>query len=384
MLSSKSFRRAALGLFAVPLAIGSATADPTKPTRAPATAAAPMARGSVDKILASWAPRPVLAAQQMLAKYGPPQEATSEQLVWHNQGPYKRITVTRLEIPHDFPKPHMDYLMHTVDYRVSAAKVSALVAFDGSVIVDRTAGEMSARCDLEGHNILTLNLANDIAMGKTDAKRARATFGKTVVADVKGENPPYVTTLQFTPAKMAMTPDPDLAVIPGAPKRAPEIGSDDMSPMTDAEILGMVAAIDEGETLAAAAAATKKVSPEVLAYARMLHQAHGKNVEDTLKLGVKIKVMPVESARVDKLRVKGAGDLAMLVPLDGERFASAFMAAMIKGHTDVIALIDGKLLTAAKNDAVKNHLTATRGHVAMHLEEAKKVQAGLTGAQAKR
>ncbi len=277
----------------------------------------------------------------------------------------------------------MDYLMHTVNYRVSSAKASALVAFDGSVVVDRTAGEMSARCDLEGHNILTLNLANDIATGKTNAKQARVTFGKNVVADVKGENPPYVTTLQFTPSTMAAVADADIAVIPGAPKRAPDVGSD-ASPMTDAEILAMVAAIDENEVLAAAEAAHKKVSPEVLAYARMLHKAHGKNAVDTLKLGMKAKIMPVESARVDEMRMKGAGELAKLLPLDGERFAAAFMTAMIKGHTDVLAMIDGKLLPGAKNDAVKQHLTATRGHVAAHLEEAKKVQSGLTGAQAKR
>ncbi len=28
--------------------------------------------------------------------------------------------------------------------------------------INKTAGEMSARCDLEGHNVLTLNLARDI------------------------------------------------------------------------------------------------------------------------------------------------------------------------------------------------------------------------------
>ena len=35
---------------------------------------------------------------------------------------------------------------------------------------------MSARCDLEGHNILTVNLAHDIAMGKKSAEEARKEF----------------------------------------------------------------------------------------------------------------------------------------------------------------------------------------------------------------
>lgn len=40
--------------------------------------------------------------------------------------------------------------------------MSELVRFDGSVIIDRTAGEVAARCDMEAMNILTLNLVHDI------------------------------------------------------------------------------------------------------------------------------------------------------------------------------------------------------------------------------
>jgi hypothetical protein len=58
----------------------------------------------------------------MLAKYGVPQEATAEQLVWHRMGQYKRITVTKIEDPHDFPLPHTDYIEHTIDYRVLPKK----------------------------------------------------------------------------------------------------------------------------------------------------------------------------------------------------------------------------------------------------------------------
>jgi len=40
------------------------------------------------------------------------------------------------------------------------------------------------------------------------------------------------------------------------------------------------------------------------------------------------------------LRVKGAGELETLVPLDGDQFAKAYLAAMIKGHTEVLAMIE--------------------------------------------
>ncbi len=109
----------------------------------------------------------------------------------------------------------------------------------------------------------------------------------------------------------------------------------------------------------------------------MLHKEHGKNLDDTLKLGQKINVTPMETAAVDKLRVKGAGELAALAPLDGEKFASAYIETMIKGHTEVLGMIDNQLLKNADNADLKKHLTETRGHVANHLEAAKKLQSGM-------
>ncbi len=106
----------------------------------------------------------------------------------------------------------------------------------------------------------------------------------------------------------------------------------------------------------------------------MLHTAHGDNMAKTLKVGQSIKVTPSDTKAVDALKKKGAGELAMLIPLDGKEFETAYLDAMIKGHTEVLAMIDDKLMKTAKNDALKAHLTETRSHVAMHLEQAKKLK----------
>lgn len=326
---------------------------------------------AVQRIVEGWPNRPKLGAMQMLDKYGPPQEATSEKLVWHNQGPYKRINVTRAEHHHDFPKPHMDYMEHTIAYQVPADKVGALTKYDGSLTFDRTRGEMSARCDLEGHNILTLNLAHDIATGKKDADAARKAFGQNVVDDAKGKYPPDTTALRFEP-KMDGVMFADVPVIPGSSKRA--IGHADAKGA--AETLGLIGAVNDNEIVAAMEAGKKKLSGPVADYAKMLHMEHGMNLEKTLLLGQKIDVTPLETAEVDKLRVKDAGELAMLVTLDGEKFAGAYLAAMVKGHTEVLDMIDNQLLKRAAHDAVKAHLTETRESVAKHLAAAKQLQTG--------
>jgi len=75
--------------------------------------------------------------------------------------------------------------------------------------------------------------------------------------------------------------------------------------------------------------------------------------------------------------VKGASQLADIVLLNGEQFERAYLAAMVKGHTDVLGTIDNELLKAVKNEPLKKHLTETRGHVAAHLEKAKQLQGNM-------
>ncbi|HXI12157.1 MAG TPA: hypothetical protein VNM92_05885 [Thermoanaerobaculia bacterium] len=269
---------------------------------APRDASPMVDRFTVDQVVGAWAERPRLGAREMIAKYGPPQEVTTERLIWNNPGPFKRIAVFNLETPHDFPMPHVDFLEHTIVYDVPQAKVGALIAFDASSTINRTVGELSARCDLEGHNILTLNLDHDIVTGKKSVAEARKSFGENVRLDVLGQHPPYVEALQFQPHSMASAAFSDKPVMPGAPVRAADVQADtpekpSAAMMGDAEILASVIAIDLNEVLAAAQAQTKQISGPVMDYAKMLHKEHGMNMDQTMKLGLKIGVTPVNAER---------------------------------------------------------------------------------------
>lgn len=332
-------------------------------------------RKRVDRLIADLPPRPRVAALQMLEQYGIPQEATSERMIWHEAGPFKRITVTRAEHHHDFPFPHMDFLEHTISYLVPVEKAADLSAYDASLTFDRTRGEMSARCDLEEHNILTLNLAHDIICGNKDTKQARQAFSHTVLEDWEGEHPSYVESLQFEPA-MESTVYSDTPTIPGAPKRAATVGSE-VTIRGDAEVLAFVVAANLNEILAAAHTSKKQPGPAVLEYATMLHKEHGKNLQETLELGQQIGVTPIVTPAVDSLLVKGARELAALVPLKGQGYDRAYVEAMIVSHQEVLTMIDSRLMHDAESQSVKQHLTHTSEHVAMHLEKAKHLHAQL-------
>ena len=328
-------------------------------------------RSKIDGLVSDFPPRPRLAARQMMAQYGLPEEATTDRLVWHNHGPYKRITVTRAEHHHDFPLPHTDYVEHTINYRVPADKAAALSAYDGSLTFDRTRGEMSARCDVEGHNILALNLAHDIVRGKMNQEEARRAFARTVEEDFQGKHPGDVMALRIdVPDKSPAFADQP--VIPGSPKRESAIGSDTKK-TDDAEILAFLSTVNINEILAADQATKQKIDEPVMQYAPKLHQEHGNNFQQTLMLGQRIGVTPILTLAIDKWRVNGARELADIVPLNGDRFSKAYLRTMIKSHTEVLMMIDTKLKNAEAEE-VKKHLTATRQDVERHIDEAKRIQ----------
>ena len=340
---------------------------------------------AVDKVLSGWPPGPRLAGQEMMAKYGAPREVTPDRVIWHNAGPYKRIMLTREELPHDFPLTHMDYLEHTINYNVPPDKTDDVHAFDASITIYRVAGELSARCDLESNNVLTLNLANDIVTAKKGVDEARKEFAQAVTDGTLGKAPASTMALQFKPADPGAAADREKITIPGSPQRA--AGTDNAAKSgaagtsgtpapaksgSDAEIMALLIALDENEVHAAMTAEEKKVSQPILAYAKTLHQDHGKNIQDTQQLGMKVGITPIETAAVDQLHAKGAEQLAKLLPLSADEFGRAFVAHMTTGHRDALQMID-QFLKSAQNDALKQHLTATRHHIELHLKEAQKL-----------
>lgn len=141
-------------------------------------------------------------------------EFTATRLIWHNIGPWKTNILNKVEVPHDWPKKHTDVLEQIIDYKVPPDKFDDIATFDGSVIVERTKGTMSARCDHEEMNMLALNLAHDIAIDKRTAEEARKFYEDSIRAFLKGEKPAYMQKLQFEVPKGG-TADPDKAVIQG-------------------------------------------------------------------------------------------------------------------------------------------------------------------------
>ncbi len=168
-----------------------------------------------ERIIDSWPNAPKNLARQMLEKYGPPNEATPTKLFWYRNGPWKRTELTSEVVTHNWPAPHSDFFTQVIDYRVPPEMVHLIAMFDGSILVDRTRGEVAARCDSEAANVLGLNMVHEIVGGKRTVEEARQTSADQTVAYNMGRAAPYAERLQFdVPA--GGTEDLDRPMIAGA------------------------------------------------------------------------------------------------------------------------------------------------------------------------
>lgn len=215
-------------------------------------------KATAQQVIEEWPETSNKVAREMIDKYGEPDGVTDSMLIWQENDPWVRTIVHREEIDHNFPMPHKDVLEQFVNYEVPEDKFSDLAEYDGSVVAYRTNGEMSARCDKEGANILALNLAHDIIEDERSVEDARAFYAQTVQAMMQGENPEYVQDLQFEVRAASATADPGEQFEPARVASAgqeqqsdvPAAQADrDLASLTAAELTGKDLVSTDGEVV---------------------------------------------------------------------------------------------------------------------------------------
>jgi hypothetical protein len=150
-----------------------------------------------SKLTTGWPDSSMTAAKDIISKYGEPTETTSDALIWKNVLPFKKIIVHKEVYYHRFPLLHQNALEHVVDYKAPVGKVDDVWRYNGSIVLDRTKGEMSSFADNEAMNILALNLAHEVMSGRMGAEAARITFGKETMNYLNGKRTAYTSVLHF-------------------------------------------------------------------------------------------------------------------------------------------------------------------------------------------
>lgn len=163
----------------------------------------------MQEMMRDWPQASKDAVQFMTTRYGAPASVSSAMATWGETGPWKRTIVFAQEYVHEFPMRHTDVMQQWIDYKAAPTTYAMLAAYDGSVVMERTTGEMSARCDKEAANFLALNLADEIARGKRSVRDARRMYAEQIMAMKASKPAPYTEKLLF--GKMMNTNDPDRA-----------------------------------------------------------------------------------------------------------------------------------------------------------------------------
>lgn len=154
---------------------------------------------TLDRIEADWPAEASAAARRTAARYGPPDEAMPSRLVWHHARPWKRVVVNRDPVEHRFPQPHQDRIEGWIDLEVPREGTADLAAFNGSIRVERTRGELAASCDVEAVNFLAVNLAHDLITGRIGVDEARREYTEMVAAHLMGRAQPQTSGFAFQP-----------------------------------------------------------------------------------------------------------------------------------------------------------------------------------------
>jgi hypothetical protein len=85
---------------------------------------------TAEKTISGWPEVPKSIAQKMIDKYGPPNEITSERLIWHDKDPWQEIIVTKQQVPHHWPMKHTDLLLQSIPYKVPPDKFDELAQYE--------------------------------------------------------------------------------------------------------------------------------------------------------------------------------------------------------------------------------------------------------------
>jgi predicted outer membrane protein len=299
----------------------------------------------------------------------------ASKVVWRDNGPWKRTIVHREETPHDFPKPHTDVLEQVIDYRVSAESVGQLALFDGSLVVKRTEGEISARCDMEAMNFLTLNLANEVVLRTKTVAEARSVHAEHVKTFMSGGDLSYTTGLHFV-ALEEPTSEPDQTIIAGAPQRARadiQLVSGQNGP-TDSTILAALIAQNEHAVEQARLVLESTHDDAVRRFAERLKMHHGKGVRDAMRLAARAGITPQETNLVTSMKRDADNGIAELALLQDKDFDKVFIALAVKEHRQFLSRIERSFLPRVSNRDLALELVGVRAVIASHLREARKLQ----------
>lgn len=164
---------------------------------------------------------------------------------------------------------------------------------------------------------------------------------------------------------------PDTASAPDA------MGRPDAMPVNDAEIVGAMATVNQGEIDQGMLAAMKAQTMAVRAFGNMMVMHHRTALNRASAVATAAGLAPAPSPIEQMLQTNNAAKLMELKLVNPPAFDVLYMEGQVKAHRDVLNLLDTTFIPQAKNASLRADLMVARGEVAMHLGEAQQLRISL-------
>jgi putative membrane protein len=227
--------------------------------------------------------------------------------------------------------------------------------------------------------VLTVALAA-LACGRSQPRTPSSTTTTTTATYDEGRARPSPESEPLPPPPQAML-EPSPYETAQASRPFTELRTPDSSalakaekPLSDAEILGVAHAANDGEMQMAELATRKATSNDVKQFAALMKNHHGAALAKTKQLESRTKLTNAESDVSAYLKNDATNAMKDLRDKDGKAFDRAYVEASVKAHRDVLNAIDNRLSPSASNGEVKSMVTDMRRTVADHLVKAEDLQ----------
>jgi len=151
------------------------------------------------------------------------------------------------------------------------------------------------------------------------------------------------------------------------------------APLTDDEIVSVVATANIAEMNAGKLAQSNAYKEKVRRFAELMVADHRKMDAEMGKLAVKLKLNPTPSSLSKTLKADAEEGMENLkIAPKGPIFDKEYMAGQVAMHQQVLETFDDELIPNAKNSELKNMLEKARRKIESHLEHAMQLHEEIT------
>ena len=153
-------------------------------------------------------------------------------------------------------------------------------------------------------------------------------------------------------------------------------GNEDPAPvmrLTDAQIVAITSAANQGEVAQATAALQKLTNPEAKKFAEMMVEMHTAAQERGDALAREKGLTPKTNQFSTQLTEDSDAIIERINGANRDEVDRVYMETQVEVHDKVLKTIDEKLIPSATDPALQQELQTARGEVSMHLDRAREV-----------